>query len=332
MEMALQKNFIALQSQSQNHAEQICQGLNRIYHHHGSESQYLLASEDGEGYFRRLRLGGFLDISICDFRLHQNLTFMEQLDGPSFWLNFSFGDGIEFFMDATQTALCLGTGESCICGGGNLRGVHRFFSGQHYQSISLGLHPQRFGPALENLTTAKVVSTFDRPVAGYHKFPISVTVKRLLGQLLDCPYGDLLRDIYLEGKTMELVAAYLNEVAEKATSPRENVSLSREDLRSLERAKMILDQQYAEPPTIAALARQIYLNEYKLKTGFKQVYGKPVYAYVMDRRMETARVLLEEKALRVKEVAALVGYTNISHFSAAFRKKFGINPGVLARS
>jgi AraC-like DNA-binding protein len=40
---------------------------------------------------------------------------------------------------------------------------------------------------------------------------------------------------------------------------------------------------------------------------------------------EAKRLLLEEK-MYVNEVAALVGYQHPHHFTAAFRKKFGLVP------
>jgi AraC family transcriptional regulator, transcriptional activator of the genes for pyochelin and ferripyochelin receptors len=42
--------------------------------------------------------------------------------------------------------------------------------------------------------------------------------------------------------------------------------------------------------------------------------------------METARQLLSDRRLNVREVAQAVGYANQSRFAAAFRKQFGINP------
>ena len=73
------------------------------------------------------------------------------------------------------------------------------------------------------------------------------------------------------------------------------------------------------------LSKRVCLNEFKLKKGFKELFGVPVYTYVLDKRLELARDLLEKK-LYVSDVANLVGYGNMSHFAAAFRKKYGVNP------
>lgn len=65
----------------------------------------------------------------------------------------------------------------------------------------------------------------------------------------------------------------------------------------------------------------------KLKTGFKQCYGQTVYNYIIGKRMELARTLLDQRRFKVSDVAGLVGYTNTSHFITAFSKKYGVTPG-----
>jgi len=49
------------------------------------------------------------------------------------------------------------------------------------------------------------------------------------------------------------------------------------------------------------------------------------------QRLEKAFALLEQGEHNVSESAFAVGYTNVSHFSEAFQKRFGILPRVLIR-
>lgn len=86
-----------------------------------------------------------------------------------------------------------------------------------------------------------------------------------------------------------------------------------------------------DPPSLLALARQVGLNDFKLKRGFRQVFGTTAFGYLHDQRMERARQLLEERRFNVTEVACTVGYANPSHFAAAFKRKFGVNPGAYSR-
>nr|WP_275446065.1 helix-turn-helix transcriptional regulator [Paenibacillus sp. ACRSA] len=73
------------------------------------------------------------------------------------------------------------------------------------------------------------------------------------------------------------------------------------------------------------------MNENKLKRAFKQQYGKSIHAYVIEKRMEKARELLESGEVSVSEAAHQVGYVNTSYFISRFRQMYGINPGVLKR-
>ena len=83
------------------------------------------------------------------------------------------------------------------------------------------------------------------------------------------------------------------------------------------------------PPTIEWLAKQVGINQSKLKKGFKQVFGKSIYAYFLTERMNKAKQLLMENS--VTETAVMMGYSNISHFSSAFRKQFGVLPKEIRR-
>ena len=67
-------------------------------------------------------------------------------------------------------------------------------------------------------------------------------------------------------------------------------------------------------------------NEFKLKVGFRSIFGTTVYGYLSDHRMEHARKMLTVDKVRIKEVAVEVGYSNPSHFIAAYKRKFGVTP------
>ena len=70
----------------------------------------------------------------------------------------------------------------------------------------------------------------------------------------------------------------------------------------------------------------IQMNDCKLKRSFKQYFGKTVYEYIREQRMEKAFSLLHQEDYNVSQTAFAVGYTNVSHFSEAFKNKFGILP------
>ena len=80
-----------------------------------------------------------------------------------------------------------------------------------------------------------------------------------------------------------------------------------------------------EPPTLQELSTEINLPLKKLKDGFKQIYGEPVFTFLYDYKMEMACKLLAE-GNNVNEVGLKLGYSTSSHFIAAFKKKYGVTP------
>ncbi|WP_281679270.1 helix-turn-helix domain-containing protein [Synergistes jonesii] len=76
--------------------------------------------------------------------------------------------------------------------------------------------------------------------------------------------------------------------------------------------------------------KSCYLSETKLKRGFKACFGCTVYEYVVEKRMEMARRLLQSGKYRVKEVVWMTGYSNAGHFIDTFRKRYGVTPSEIS--
>jgi len=90
-----------------------------------------------------------------------------------------------------------------------------------------------------------------------------------------------------------------------------------------------LQAAFLEEHSLLSLSRRFGINQNKLKTGFKALFGLPVIAYLYDLRMDYAHTLLADHNRNVSEVAPIVGYHNANHFSTAFKRKFGISPSQL---
>lgn len=75
------------------------------------------------------------------------------------------------------------------------------------------------------------------------------------------------------------------------------------------------------------VARAAGLSLSTLKSRFKHAVGRPVHAELQRLRIDEARRLLATTGYPVKKVASLVGFTDISHFTTAFRRHTGVPPG-----
>ena len=83
----------------------------------------------------------------------------------------------------------------------------------------------------------------------------------------------------------------------------------------------------AEPLTIRVLAGQANLSPSRFRALFVVQTGVAPMRYLQRARLRRARILLERTFLSVKDVMALVGYSDPSHFARDFRREHGAPPG-----
>jgi AraC family transcriptional regulator len=81
-------------------------------------------------------------------------------------------------------------------------------------------------------------------------------------------------------------------------------------------------------PSLAQLAEVVRLNPYHFARQFKAATGLPPHQYVILRRVERARYLLQAGTdLSLAEVALLVGFSDQSQLSHHFKRLVGVTPG-----
>jgi AraC-like DNA-binding protein len=142
-------------------------------------------------------------------------------------------------------------------------------------------------------------------------------------------YNNDLQPLLREGLVKTIIASLWQNCVIKPIEGQKSRPFRESDQKAFSQAALILEQRYENPPTIPELCKMVGLNEYKLKIGFRTIYGKTIYEYTHHVRMKTARVLLGNDELTISQVAYMVGYINVSHFSSAFHKQFGVNPSDL---
>lgn len=87
-----------------------------------------------------------------------------------------------------------------------------------------------------------------------------------------------------------------------------------------------LEQHYAEPCPVSALADRANMGERTFLRRFHAATGETSVAYLQRLRMEAARRLLETTAQGVEEITAAVGYQDAASFRKLFRSLTGMSP------
>jgi len=186
-------------------------------------------------------------------------------------------------------------------------------------SISLeGLHKLFVQDSLPFLKQENINRKF------YDERDVPAQLFVVLNQLFNIQLSEASEKLYYQAKTLEILSLYFSTRKPNTEScPFLN---DEEAVRKIKHAKEHLLRQMENPPTLKELAKLAGLNEYQLKVGFKEIYGNTVYGYLLDHKLDHSRALLDKGKYQVNQVAYEVGYTNPSHFIAAFRKKFGVTP------
>jgi transcriptional regulator GlxA family with amidase domain len=94
----------------------------------------------------------------------------------------------------------------------------------------------------------------------------------------------------------------------------------------LVRADLLVRRARKRPVTVRRLAAELGLSERTLHRRFMELTKAPPQEFILRRRMERARLLLETTKQSIKAVAHAVGYEDDSSFRKAFRKMTAITP------
>lgn len=88
-----------------------------------------------------------------------------------------------------------------------------------------------------------------------------------------------------------------------------------------------IDEHYREPVPLGVLSSKIGVTPQHLSIIFKSLTGVTVTEYINGVRVGRSKeLLLSNREMRVKEVAAACGFSDVSYFCAVFRRFEGVTP------
>lgn len=153
---------------------------------------------------------------------------------------------------------------------------------------------------------------------------ITPDLQKVINDITNCAYSGKLKQMFLLSKSIELLVI---QAENHEKSQQVNYCKSRDDKEKILYAREFLIKNHNAPPSLSELSKEVGMNEYKLKRGFKETFQTTVFGYLAEYRLERARNALLEKQKSISEIAYELGYSSPQHFSLAFKKKFGLSPG-----
>lgn len=100
--------------------------------------------------------------------------------------------------------------------------------------------------------------------------------------------------------------------------------------RTAARARAVLEERLADPPSLERLAGDLGTGPFALLRAFRDAYGMPPHAWLTDARVRAARRLLDAGTAPA-EAAVAVGFTDQPHLNRHFARIVGVPPGAYQR-
>jgi len=165
-------------------------------------------------------------------------------------------------------------------------------------------HDQIVTPLLKRLYEASVVTTPDT-------------------EFIDETYHVLLESLLLQ-------QAQLKDEIKRIKARKYSTQV--ELYKRLNYAKDFIHSCYMNEITLDKLASVACLNSVYFLREFKKYFAVTPHQYVMQRRLEAAKKLLETTTFNIAEICYAVGYRDVPSFNKLFRKNFLVTPGAYRSS
>ena len=93
----------------------------------------------------------------------------------------------------------------------------------------------------------------------------------------------------------------------------------------VDRAKEMMQARYSEPLSLSAVAKDCGMSVFHFARVFAELEGQPPHRFLTAVRLSRACTRLHEGA-SVTETCYAVGFGSLSHFTTAFRRRYGVRP------
>lgn len=140
----------------------------------------------------------------------------------------------------------------------------------------------------------------------------------------------MLREIEQKEYNYEMVCQDLLEVLivnlMRSTDYSFSVVPTQKASKECSQIKRHLDTHFSDNLTLDDLAKIAHLNKYYLAHTFSKYYGMSPISYLIDKRIQVSRELLESTNYSVAQIGQAAGFSSQSYFSQSFKKVCGMTP------
>ena len=220
-----------------------------------------------------------------------------------------------------------------------------------YTGSSTAQESQLIGKSFKKLLDKESQELWSEAITKQTKYPLKLPLKLKAKKKLTQPLTFFLNELLpIESKSKYLVTGIrtltIREHWSESLSHSEeatydygkfldlsnSVLKNEEDISIIKEIHAHIEKNRADAlGSLQKLANDFGTNEFKLKNGFKELYGITVFKFQMEERLIHAKVLVESTSIPIKSIAVMMGFKTLAHFSRSFKKRFGSNPRELRK-
>lgn len=151
-----------------------------------------------------------------------------------------------------------------------------------------------------------------------------IPVKALLRihSLLKNEVEEMTGKLIMEATIKQILLYTIEELTRKRIN---GVLLPLKEKQKLEAVRSYITNNLEGKLTIERLGKQFGIAKTSLKENFRRLFDKTIHSYIIDKKIEMAKLLLEEGET-ITEVAEKVGYPEATNFARVFKNQTGLTP------
>lgn len=203
----------------------------------------------------------------------------------------------------------------------------------NYESFGFVIQPEYFLNSFlkdfkELQSLRAVIETNDEYFLDQEYALLDSKTRKIINDIKHNPFSGNLKEVFIEAKLIDLIFHSIPLLREKTKKTIQFTDASKQKI--IEAKEYILKNQHKRL-SIKEVANAVGLNQYFLKTKFKDAFGKSVVDFCIELKLERAYNEIQNTDNKITFIAYEVGYSSLGNFSNAFYKRYKIRPSVLRK-
>ncbi len=316
----------------------LAKGLDTAYSSENNEYCIDLPKPIGAGYFRGIQFSHGISVIECDVFLKKALflTFEKETLNP-LRLLFNSDNPIRHHIkgsdEENSTVNTVSKLQRVIFANG-VSSSHsiRIEKQQHASIFIIHINRKSFEKKIDLFadTISEELALIFKDVNGVnhvsHQDYFSLEISKIIEAFKSCELDEFMKPVFLEGKTYEILTFQIQQFSDNLKGKNKTKVLRKATIEKIEKAVDIVKNELEIRINVNALAKRVGLTSNTLQSGFKALFKTSVNAFIIERRLELAKTLLEKSDLNVTEITYKIGINSRSYFSKLFKEKYGITP------